>query len=341
MQYSVSFPTGTVQYHFNSSFAAVNELIDVAQCIIITDSSVYEQYHTLFQPFKAVITIPAGEQSKDLTTITAITDQLIAHKAHRKTILLGVGGGVVTDITGFVASIYMRGIPFGFVPTSLLAMVDASVGGKNGINYNTHKNFLGCINQPQFLLYDASFLDTLPQEEWSNGFAEIIKYGCLFDQPLFEELAANSLSYYQRDKAALSYIINKCVDWKNKIVQADEQEKGTRKLLNFGHTAGHAIESIYQLPHGQAVALGMLVACIISEKNAAQLNETISRTLTNYLLPTSRKIDIDKVLAALTMDKKSNGDTIDFVLLHGIGKAYIQPLSLMEIKEGLSAFSSY
>ncbi|MEZ5018188.1 MAG: 3-dehydroquinate synthase [Flavipsychrobacter sp.] len=341
MQYSVSFPTGTVQYHFNSSFAAVNELIDIKQCIIITDSNVYEQYHTLFQPFKAVITIPAGEQSKDLTTITSITDQLIAHKAHRKTFLLGVGGGVVTDITGFIASIYMRGVPFGFAPTSLLAMVDASVGGKNGINYHTHKNLLGCINQPQFLLYDARFLDTLPQEEWSNGFAEIIKYGCLFDQPLFEELATNNLSYYQQDKTALSYIINKCVDWKNKIVQADEQEKGTRKLLNFGHTAGHAIESIYQLPHGQAVALGMLVASIISEKNAAPLNETISRTLTNYLLPTSRTIDIDKVLAALTMDKKSNGDTIDFVLLHSIGKAYIQPLSLTEIKEGLSAFSSY
>lgn len=341
MQYSVSFPTGTVQYLFNSSFAAASELINPAETIIITDSNVYKHHQALFSAYKAVITIPAGEASKDIATITSITDQLITHQAHRKTYLLGVGGGVITDITGFVAATYMRGIPFGLVPTSLLAMVDASVGGKNGINYSSHKNLIGTIAQPQFLLYDARFLNTLPQEEWSNGFAEIIKYGCLFDTPLFEELSTNTLQHYQQDKTALSSIINRCVDWKNKIVQADEQEQGTRKLLNFGHTAGHAIESTYQLPHGQAVALGMVVASLLSAPENSTMKNDIEATLANYQLPSSYAIDVDKVTAALSMDKKRNGNTIDFVLLHTIGKAYIKALTMEEIKEGLSVFTSH
>lgn len=337
MQYTVSFPTGEVQYLFNSSFAIIGELVDKEHCVIITDSNVFALYQDLFKSFKTVISIPAGETSKQLSTITYITDQLLQHEVHRKSFLLGIGGGVITDITGFVASVYMRGIPFGFVPTSLLAMVDASVGGKNGINYKQQKNLIGSIQQPKFLLYDASFLDSLPDEEWSNGFAEVIKYGLLFDKKLFDNLSNNNINYYQKDKAALSSIIAQCVDWKNKIVQADEQEKGTRKLLNFGHTVGHAIETTYQIPHGQAVAIGMVVASHLSEdgSNLKDCTLTVADTLRKYNLATTYQIDIENVLAAMKMDKKRNGDHIDFILLEKIGKAYIKPVSLTTIKKGL------
>lgn len=260
MQYTVTFPNGPVQYLMDTPFAKVEELVSPKDCIIITDTNIHRLYKQAFEGYKAVIVIPADESSKSLETVADITQQLLAAEAHRKTYLLGVGGGMVTDVTGLVASLYMRGMPFGFVPTSLLGMVDASIGGKNGVNFGMQKNLLGTFTQPDFILFDYHFLKTLPIEEWSNGFAEIIKYACLFDNKLFDELMENDLRYYHRNIPSTAEIVAKCVNWKNDVVISDERESWTRKLLNFGHTAGHAFETVCEIPHGQAVAIGMLVA---------------------------------------------------------------------------------
>ena len=172
---------------------------------------------------------------------------------------------MVTDITGYAASVYMRGVKFGFVPTSVLAMVDASIGGKNGVDV-IYKNLVGLIKQPEFLLFDYSFLQTLPTEQWINGFAEIIKHACIKDAEMFAFLEENTVGDFMGDSVKLALLIEKNVTIKSEIVVQDEFEKGDRKLLNFGHTLGHAIENTSQLLHGHAVSIGMAAACTISEE---------------------------------------------------------------------------
>ncbi|MBW7912860.1 MAG: 3-dehydroquinate synthase [Taibaiella sp.] len=340
MQYSVTFPGGSVRYLFNGSFEHISQWLNPRECIIITDSHVNGLYNQLFTDFKAVITIPAGEEHKNFSTILSITQQLLEHQAHRKTTLLGVGGGMATDITGFIASVYMRGMPFGYVPTSLLGMVDAAIGGKNGVNIGLQKNLLGTIAQPKFILFDTAFLGTLPGTEWSNGFAEVIKYACLFDKELFTELAERDIQYYKKDNAVTSALIARCADWKNKIVLADERESGMRKLLNFGHTAGHAFETVCLIPHGHAVALGMLVACRLSAQYG--MSETVTGQLQNllqqYSLPTTIQADTDELMRVLTMDKKRDGDGVDFILLKEIGKADIHNIAFNNVRQALASF---
>src|SRR5579872_2238700 len=180
MQQTVSFPSGTVNYIFQGRFEDLLRTYDKQHTVIITSDHISRQYAHLFKAHKTLV-IPPVESSKDLHTIEMLAKELLRLEATRKTILIGVGGGVVTDITGFLGSIYMRGVPFGFVPTTLLGMVDAAVGGKNGVNMGLNKNILGTVNQPEFVLYDTNFLQTLPNSEWSNGFGEVIKCAMIFD----------------------------------------------------------------------------------------------------------------------------------------------------------------
>jgi len=200
------FSSKTVTYYFDADFSYLEKLVNKEHAVIITDENVFHFYKKKFAGWKAIV-IKAGEEFKVQATVDSIIDQLIQLNADRKTFLIGVGGGVVTDITGYVASVYMRGIPFGFVPSSLLAMVDASIGGKNGIDVGLYKNIVGAFNQPSFLLYDISLLKTLPNQEWVNGFAEIIKHAAIKDAALFAELEKNKLSTYQKNKTALSKLI--------------------------------------------------------------------------------------------------------------------------------------
>jgi 3-dehydroquinate synthase len=337
MSYSVSFPGGTVQYFFEKKLESLPVITNGRRTIAVTDANVHTLYGSLFDPFETIV-LPAGEAYKNMKSVNYITDQLIQMKADRNTVLVGIGGGVVTDITGFAAAIYMRGISFGFVPTTLLAMVDAAIGGKNGVNFGLHKNMLGTIRQPEFILFDTDFLQTLPQQEWSNGFAEVIKYGCIFDSFLFEALLENSLAFYQTDQAALKQIIEKSVTWKNKTVQEDESERGVRKLLNFGHTVGHAVEKQLEMPHGYAVSIGMLIACRLSEKICSlqpQVTETLRKLLVRYHLPTEVSFDPQTTMQLIQMDKKRNDDKIDFILLETIGKARIETISFNLIEETL------
>jgi len=259
-------------------------------------------------------------------------------EATRKTFLVGIGGGVITDITGYVASVYMRGVPFGFIPTTILAQVDASIGGKNGIDVGMYKNLVGVIRQPEFIFFDFSLLRSLPDEQWINGFAEIIKHACIRDKSLFDFLDQHDLKDFQQDDSLLSKLIERNVVIKSDIVEQDEFEDKDRKLLNFGHTLGHAIENVFALPHGYAVSIGMVAATEISVQANMLTPEKKSRIvnlLNKYRLPVSISIadEQEAVLKNLKMDKKRIKDDIDFILLSDIGKAEIRPISITKIRE--------
>lgn len=339
MEQVVTFPSGQVRYLFESAFSKIWEMFGPDEVIFITDSNVAEAHPALFEG-KQTIVLPFGEYSKSLSKIEDIVMKLMDMEATRSSVLIGVGGGVVTDITGFVAAIYMRGVQFGFVPTTVLGMVDAAIGGKNGVNINTfYKNIAGTVTQPHFILYDTQLLQTLPLSEWSNGFAEIIKYACLFDAPLFEELSQRDLNYYRHNQQAMQQLITRCADWKNKVVVADEHEKGERKLLNFGHTAAHAIENFYELPHGQAVALGMIIAATLSESHVGlslEVTKRLREILVQYGLPIKLAIDVKQTMETLKKDKKRKGDTVDYILLEAIGKGVIHPLTFDVVEKAIS-----
>jgi 3-dehydroquinate synthase len=331
LQYKFSGKTSI--YYFDADFSLLEKLVLKEQAVIITDENVFSHHKKKFGGWNTIV-ISAGEQFKVQETVNSIIEQLIEMQADRKTHLIGVGGGVVTDLTGYVASIYMRGIPCGFVPTTLLAMVDASIGGKNGIDVGVYKNIVGTIRQPEFLLYDASLLKSLPKEEWVNGFAEIIKHACIKDAALFRELEKNRLTFYQKDKAALSKLIRRNAVIKSSVVQKDEFEQGERRLLNFGHTLGHAIENLYELSHGHAISIGMVIACMISEQFAGfrDTNKVIA-VLQKYGLPTLAEFDSKKVMNVLRMDKKKVKDSMNYVFLKKVGQGLVKTIPIVELEK--------
>jgi shikimate kinase / 3-dehydroquinate synthase len=330
-----TFSRKKVSYYFDAEFSLLNELVEDRNIVIITDEHVYAHHEKRFAAWP-VINIPAGESHKNQATVDLIIEELIKIGANKNTFLVGVGGGVVTDITGFVAAIYMRGLSFGLAPTSVLAMVDAAIGGKNGIDVGLYKNMLGTIVQPDLILYDYSFLQSLPVKEWVNGFAEVIKHACIKDALLFSVLERYSLHDFQADQTLIAELVEKNAVIKSNIVTNDEFEKGERKLLNFGHTIGHAIENLHELPHGHAVSIGMVAACNLSEKlNGFHFNEAsrIVKLLAKYHLPVDIETDHEKVFQVLKMDKKRQQDGIDYIMLDSIGKAKVVRISLDELEK--------
>jgi 3-dehydroquinate synthase len=333
-----TFSNSQVDYFFDADFSHLEKLVSKEQAVLITDEHIFDKHKRKFKGWNTIILKP-GEAYKVQQTVDMMIDQLIAFGADRKTILIGVGGGVVTDMTGYVAGVYMRGIACGFVPTSILAMVDASIGGKNGIDVGVYKNMVGLIRQPKFLLYDHSFLKTLPKEEWQNGFAEIIKHACIKDAAMFALLQASSLASFKRDPAKLAALIQRNALIKTKVVVDDEFEQGDRKLLNFGHTLGHAIENMYELSHGQAISIGMTYAAMISQQiQGFKDAEAVIALLAKYGLPTFADFDKKKAFKNLQMDKKKQAQGINYVLLKKIGKGVIQPLSFSELETILNQF---
>jgi 3-dehydroquinate synthase len=269
--------------------------------------------------------------------VDAVIEKLIEMEADRKTTLVGVGGGVVTDVTGYVASVYMRGLKFGFIPTSILALVDASIGGKNGIDVGVYKNMVGIIRQPAFILHDMVFLNSLPQKEWENGFAEIIKHACIKDAAMFAELESNTLKTYQGRQKTICELIQRNTLIKTKVVQKDEFEKGERRLLNFGHTLGHALETQYELLHGQAISIGMTCACHISEQlTGFRQTDRVVKVLEQYGLPTYSSFNKQKVFEVLKMDKKRERKEMNYVLLEKIGKGVVKSISLVQLEKIIS-----
>ncbi len=327
----VQFSRQATAFYFDASFSKLKELASQKTAVIITDDLVFAAHKKLFRDWNIVV-LKAGEEYKLQSAVDSLFEQLIEMKADRTWTLIGVGGGVVTDITGYAASVFLRGVKFGFVPTTILAMVDAAIGGKNGIDVSLYKNMIGTINQPHFLLYDVSLLKTLPLPEWRNGFAEVIKHAVILDAPMFKELEKHNVAFYQKNVAALQKLVQRNAMLKAKVVKEDEFEKDRRRLLNFGHTLGHAVEKQYELMHGEAVAIGMAFAAKLSRellhfKGAEKLVTLIDA----YGLPVTTAYNKQQVFDVLISDKKREGEHMNFILLEKIGKAVIKKLPLPEI----------
>ncbi len=328
---TIDFNNSSTDLFFDASFDQLETVTLKTNTVIITDENVYNKNKKKFKGWNQIVIKP-GEKHKVQSTVDSIIKKLIAIGANRKTFIVGAGGGVVTDIAGYVAGIYMRGLKFGFIPTSILAMADAAIGGKNGIDVGVYKNIIGLIRQPSFLLYDYSLLKSLPKKQWINGFAEIIKHACIKDEELFTLLELHKLTDFVKDKVLLDELIQRNALLKCKFIQQDEFEQGDRKLLNFGHTFGHAIENNYSLPHGYAVAIGMVVAAVISETHTQFRDiSRLTGLIKKYSLPVYLSFKAKKVLEVMRSDKKKVDNTIDYVLLEKIGKGVLQPLSLEDV----------
>lgn len=313
----------------------LQQLLPQKRVIVISDSNIDRTHHDLIVPYEHIL-IGQGEQAKSLATLDDIYRKLIDMGADRSTFILGIGGGIVTDIAGFVASTYMRGVEFGFVTTTLLGSVDASVGGKNGVNVGGFKNMVGVFSQPKFVVCDASLLATLPKREFRAGLAEVIKTAILGDTELFEILEQTSFDKLRNDKELLEDVIIHCVNVKASVVAEDEREGGRRRILNLGHTIAHAIEkSSNKMNHGEAVAAGLyhitnyaLTQKSISEEDAKRILALIEQYGFDTELPAERK----QLLEAIEGDKKRKGDSLHLILPTAIGSVEDRLISFEEMK---------
>ena len=278
-----------------------------------------------------LMVLEAGEPTKNIKSIYPIYSSMIEFNLTRRDLVITLGGGVIGDLGGFVASTYLRGVDFVQVPTSLLAQVDSSVGGKVAVDLPEGKNLVGSFYQPKLVFIDTDVLYDLPDAFYIDGMAEIIKYGCIKDKKLFEELEGiNSRDEFMEKVEDIVYT---CCDIKRRVVEVDEKDNGERMLLNFGHTYGHAIEKYYNFTgysHGQAVAIGMAYISAISERlgqTAKGTTQRIVKVLKQYGLPTSDPVKAEQVLGAIKSDKKNLGKKLNVVLLKDIGESYTYPTS--------------
>jgi 3-dehydroquinate synthase len=282
------------------------------------------------------VLLPDGEEHKNWQILQRIFDALLSHGCDRKTVLFALGGGVVGDMTGFAAASYMRGVPFVQVPTTLLAQVDSSVGGKTAINHPLGKNMIGAFYQPQLVVCDLNVLDTLPAREFSAGLAEVIKYGPIADMAFFVWLESNIDALIARDRGALAHAVRRCCEIKAQVVGADEREAGLRAILNFGHTFGHAIEAGMGYGawlHGEGVGAGMVMAAELSRR-LGLVDADFVRRLTALIgragLPVRGAVidandNVGRYLQLMRVDKKAEGGEIRFVVIDGPGRAAMRP----------------
>lgn len=328
--YHVDGASGHSSIHVGERLEAVHHYLPDKKCVIITDEVVNRIYSEKFPPFP-VITIGTGEQIKTLSTVESVCRQLIGLGCDRNSFILGIGGGIVCDIAGFVSSIFMRGISFGFVSTTLLSQVDASVGGKNGVNLDAFKNMVGVFSQPEFVLCDLSLLSTLPVPEISNGFAEVVKHGLISDPDLFSFLEANVSKAMKLDQDIIFRLVSDSVRIKSMVVQADETESGERRKLNFGHTLGHAMEKISPGGHGRAVSMGMIAALLFSMERTllpADVLDRTARLLEALGLPVLLDFNARDIMTAVLKDKKKEDGGLFFIFLEQIGRPRIEKISL-------------
>lgn len=318
----ITVNTTTKRYPVIIEAGAIRSFAFPSNAFVITNSLIQNLYGKWFSHFP-VIQIPVGEEHKRLQTVEHICEQLITLGAHRNSSIIAVGGGVVGDIAGFVASIFMRGIPVYHVPTTLLAMVDSSVGGKTGVDSSLGKNLIGTFHQPNAVIMDPIFLQKLPEAEFSNGMAEVVKHG-LLEASLFSWLERNVSAIQQRDVKILETLLVKNIRIKKAIVEADEKESDVRMLLNLGHTFGHAIEHLskYQIPHGQAIAIGLVYAAEFSKMPE---RDRLIDLLLAFNLPTHLETPYPAAAMVKSMqaDKKNLGRNITLILPKAIGTTHI------------------
>jgi len=314
---------------------SVGEKLPPGAAVIVTDENVYKLYGSQF-PDVPVLIVASGEDSKKLQVVENLASRLLDAGVDRSGFILAIGGGVVCDLAGFLASVYMRGISCGYVSTSLLSQVDASTGGKNGVNLGGTKNILGIIRQPDFVICDTNMLLTLPDDEFLSGLAELIKTAIIGDAELFNMLEQNYSRILDRDTELLTSLVARCVRFKASVVTEDERETGLRRILNFGHTYGHAIEMHKSLKHGFAVASGMELATrwslqrgLIDSTDA----DRIILLLERFGFGTDHDIPVDDITKLILHDKKKTGSGIHFVFTTGIGSAEAEKVTIDEIIE--------
>lgn len=299
------------------------ELTAGRRIIVITDDTVHLHYFGFISQYEH-ITIREGEAAKSIETIANVYSELIRRGADRTTMLVGIGGGIVTDITGFVGATYMRGVDFGFVATTLLAQVDASIGGKNGVNVGGYKNMAGTFCQPKFVICDVTMLRTLPYREFRAGFAEIIKSAIISNPILFKELEGVSIEFFKHDYEALEAVVRATIKIKLDIVSKDERESGLRRVLNLGHTIAHAIESGAngRYNHGEAVAIGLIAIAEMACKNNL-IHPDDAKRIVNLCRCYDFEMDciyVTSLISSITKDKKRENDKLHLIVPRAIGK---------------------
>lgn len=333
-----SYPIYIEKGLINKADEKIKEIYSGKRIMIISDDRVYSYYGDAlkellsksFECHEAIIS--HGETSKSFATLPEVYSALLKAGISRTDLIIALGGGVVGDLAGFVAATYLRGIKFVQIPTSLLAQVDSSVGGKVAVDLPEGKNLVGAFYQPKMVLIDPNVLNTLPERYLIDGMGEVIKYGCIKDAELFDKL--ESYGSYEKIKEHMTEIIATCVDIKRKVVEEDEFDTGERLLLNFGHTLAHAIEQYYHYEresHGEAVAIGMYQITKMAEEAGLTRKgdaERMRKVLEAYHLPVKSEILIDELKEAMTHDKKTLNNKLKIVLLHEIGNAYVYPTEI-------------
>lgn len=314
--------TSESRVYMGDAVALLGELLPSKRVVVISDTNIDRTHKRLIDSYDHIL-IGQGEQAKSLATLDEVYRKLIDLGADRSTFILGVGGGLVTDVAGFVASTYMRGVEFGFVTTTLLGAVDASIGGKNGVNIGGFKNMVGTFSQPKFVICDVSLFNSLPKREFRAGVAEIIKSAIIADGELFEILEGVSLDVLRKDKVLLEEVVRRAMRVKVDIVSQDERESGLRRVLNLGHTIAHAIEkSSRKMNHGEAVAVGlsrMVESALSQSLLSADDARRIIALLEKYGFDLSSPVDDKSLLDAIKGDKKRKGNSIHAIYPTAIG----------------------
>jgi len=323
--------------------SCIASVIKPSKVAIISDSNVFPHYGSVAEKslknagFETVCYVfPAGEASKNVSTYLSILQFLAENHLSRSDAVVALGGGVVGDITGFAAATYLRGIPYVQVPTSLLAMVDSSVGGKTAVDLPEGKNLVGAFYQPKLVICDMRVLQTLPQDIFRDGCAEVIKYGVLYDRDLFAHLSERGFNFDRE------WVISRCVELKRDVVKEDEFDTGARQKLNLGHTFGHSVEALsdFAISHGQAVAIGMAIISRAAEKYGicnTEVREQICATLSKFDLPIMTTYSAEALFSTALSDKKRFGGTVNLIVPVAIGNCNIQPTDVSRLQSFIEA----
>lgn len=332
---------GHTRLYVGRALELIERLIPHGRTIILADATIDRLYPDLVRRSEHII-IGSGEANKSLRTVASIYDRLMELEADRSTFLLGIGGGIVTDITGFVAATYMRGLDFGFISTTLLGQVDASIGGKNGVNVAGYKNMVGTFRQPRFVVSDVEMLRTLPLRELRSGMAEAIKSALVGDGELFDYIEKHADPDIFCNYEALQHIVRRAVAVKARIVEQDELEGGIRRVLNLGHTLGHAIEkSTREVNHGEAVAMGLSLMAHASVRDG-KLDEALAQRIDHLLLRLGFRLEppvsLHNVMREVKHDKKKSNNMLRIVLPTQIGECCIEECTFEEFEK---LFSDY
>jgi 3-dehydroquinate synthase len=333
---SLNLITGNTDIIFGNYSEKLKLISKNRQIIIICDSNINRLFPEISKKYIS-INITAFESEKTLQNVEFIYSQLLELKTDKSTLLVAIGGGIICDIAGYVAATFYRGLSVVLIPTTLLAMVDASIGGKNGVNFNNHKNIIGTISQPETIIIDTNFLKTLPHEEFKNGIAEIIKHSIISGGEFYNSISKNN---DLKSGIISETAIKSAIKIKLEKVSADVNEKNIRKVLNFGHTLGHIIELKQGISHGKAIAIGMLMATKISayfNKCDNKLVDEIENLISFYELPVDTSVNIDKIIESLEFDKKKNNETLHFVFIENIGTVKQESISIENLKKCLLA----